>query len=199
MWLCIFSSRSFEATYKRHSGEKSKKCKQCDYASSQAGDLRRHLKTQSGEKSNKCNQCDYAFSQAGHLRQHMKTHSGGKSNKCNQCVYGTSDRRYFIRDLKTTQDKSQTSKEKFCDLLHIQSVVELFGKNKYYHKYLNYDMCFEKKSEIFLKYFLNFFSQIAVNFQNSSRTRMTVTLAGTVTGNFGVRNSWGQFPTYIRT
>ena len=29
---------------------------------------------------------------------------------------------------KTTQEKSQTSKEKFCDLVHIQSVIELFGK-----------------------------------------------------------------------
>ena len=27
-------------------------------------DLRRHLKTHSGEKSYKCNQCDYASSQA---------------------------------------------------------------------------------------------------------------------------------------
>ena len=39
---------------------KSNKCNQCDYASSQAGGLRRHLKRHSGEKSNKCNQCDYA-------------------------------------------------------------------------------------------------------------------------------------------
>ena len=59
----------------------SKKCNQCDYASSDAGNLRRHLKTHSGEKSNKCNQCDYASSQAGNLRRHLKTHSGEKSNK----------------------------------------------------------------------------------------------------------------------
>ena len=57
---------------------KSKKCNQCEYASSRAGDLRKHLKTHSGEKSNKCNQCDYAFSQAGHLRRHLKTHCGAK-------------------------------------------------------------------------------------------------------------------------
>ena len=36
-------------------------------------------------KSNKCNQCDYASSQAGDLRTHLKTHSGEKSNKFNQC------------------------------------------------------------------------------------------------------------------
>ena len=62
---------------------KSNKCNQCDYASSQAGNLRQHLKTHSGEKSNKCNQCDYASSEAGHLKRHLKTHSGG-SKKCNQ-------------------------------------------------------------------------------------------------------------------
>ena len=55
------------------------KCSQCDYASSQAGNLRQHLKTHSGEKSNKCNQCDYATSQAGHLRSPLKRHSGKKS------------------------------------------------------------------------------------------------------------------------
>ena len=63
---------------KTNSGEKSNKCNQCDYASSETGDLRRHLKTHSGEKSNKCNQCDYATSHAGTLRRHLKTHSGEK-------------------------------------------------------------------------------------------------------------------------
>ena len=58
----------------------SNKCNQCDYASSDAGNLRRHLKTHSGEKSNKCNQCDYASSRADKLRTHLKTHSGEKSN-----------------------------------------------------------------------------------------------------------------------
>ena len=32
----------------------------------------------SGEKSNKCNQCDYSSSRAGHLRRHLKMHSGEK-------------------------------------------------------------------------------------------------------------------------
>ena len=41
-------------------------------------------------ESNKCNQCDYASSQAGNLRIHLKTHSGEKSNICNQCDYASS-------------------------------------------------------------------------------------------------------------
>ena len=57
------------------------KFSQCDFASSQAGNLRMHLKTHSGEKSNKCNQCDFSSSQAGNLRRHLKMHSGEKSNK----------------------------------------------------------------------------------------------------------------------
>ena len=61
-----------------HSGEKLHKCNQCDFASSQADDIRRRLKKHCGEKSNKCNQCEFASSQAGHLRRHMKSHNGEK-------------------------------------------------------------------------------------------------------------------------
>ena len=31
-------------------------------------------------KSNKCNQCDFASSQAGDLRRHLKTHGGEKGD-----------------------------------------------------------------------------------------------------------------------
>ena len=61
--------------------EKSKKCNHCDYASSRAANLRRHLKTHSGEKLNKCSQCDYASCDAGTLRRHLKTHNGEKQMK----------------------------------------------------------------------------------------------------------------------
>ena len=86
---------------KRHSGEKTNKCNQCDYASSQTGHLRTHLKTHSGEKSNKCNQCDYASHHAHHLRTHLKRHSGEKSNKCNECDYASSRTGNLKTHLKT--------------------------------------------------------------------------------------------------
>ena len=56
-------SESFpQETLKMHSGEKSHKSNQCDYASYGAANLNLHLKTHSGEKPNKCNQCDIASS-----------------------------------------------------------------------------------------------------------------------------------------
>ena len=70
------------------SGEKSNKCKQCNYASSDLGNLRTHLKMHSREKYEKCNQCDYASSRAGNLRIHLKTHSEEKTSiLCNQLRY----------------------------------------------------------------------------------------------------------------
>ena len=86
---------------KTGSAIESNKCNQCDYASSRAGDLKKHLITHSGGKSNKCSQCDFACSDpsslrrqcdyasfhASDLRLHLKTHSGMKTNKCHQCDF----------------------------------------------------------------------------------------------------------------
>ena len=41
-----------------------------------ACNLRTHFKTHTEEKSNKCNQCDFASHQASNLRKHLKVHSG---------------------------------------------------------------------------------------------------------------------------
>ena len=70
---------------KTHSGEKSNKCIQCDYVSSRAGDLRKHLKTHSGEKSlihsrkisKNCEKRDNVPIQAGSL----KTNTEEQQNK----------------------------------------------------------------------------------------------------------------------
>ena len=70
----ITSTRMAQTCY----GQKSNKCNQCEYASSNASNIKRHLKTHSGEKTNKCNQCDFAFSRVDVLRRHLKTHSEEK-------------------------------------------------------------------------------------------------------------------------
>ena len=45
MWLCICSIRRFEKTFENNNGEILHICNSCDFASVQAGDLRRHVKT----------------------------------------------------------------------------------------------------------------------------------------------------------
>ena len=101
---CDFASSYASALrrhLKTHSGEKLNKCNQCDYASSLAHNLRVHLKTHSGEKANKCNQSDFASLQAIDLRRHLTTHSGEKSNRCYQCDYASSQAGHLRRHLKT--------------------------------------------------------------------------------------------------
>ena len=73
-----------EGVNQPHNGQKSNKCNQCDYACSQAGDLRR-LKIHNGEKLNKCNQCYFGSSHAGNLRRHLKMYGpyAGGEKECN--------------------------------------------------------------------------------------------------------------------
>ena len=106
-----------------HSGEKSNKCNQCDYAYFRASDLKKHLKMHSGEKSNKCNQCDYAYFLASDLKKHLKMHSGEKSNKCNQCKYTSSQvsGKQFDKTFKYTQWR-KVKKCNQCDFASFQAV-----------------------------------------------------------------------------
>ena len=86
------STSSFETfsmwLEKRHK-EKQNNRNRGDFASTTAGNLRRHLKTHSGEKSHKCNQCDFTSARQDNLKTHMKTHSGEKSYKSNECDYAS--------------------------------------------------------------------------------------------------------------
>ena len=81
-------------------GKKLNKWNQCDFSSTEAGNLIRYLKTHSdkisshnvfkpGEKLKTCNQCDFSFLVAVNLRRHLITHSGEKSNKCDQCDFAS--------------------------------------------------------------------------------------------------------------
>ena len=72
------NEETFENVTKNDQDTMSNNYSQRNYAFSQAGTLRRHLKTHRGERPNKCDQCT-----------HLKTHSGIKSSKCNQCNYTT--------------------------------------------------------------------------------------------------------------
>ena len=86
----------------KNAGDISMKCNQCDFASTGAGNLKRHLLVHAGEKLNKCNQCDYASSRKDQLLTHLKKHSGEKSNKCNQCDNASSRAGHLRTHLKHT-------------------------------------------------------------------------------------------------
>ena len=118
-WLCTNTYASSQAGdmrshLKTHSGEKPNKCNQCDYTSSQAGNLRTHLKTHSGEKSYKCNQCNFVCSLPSSLRQHLKIHGGEKSNKCNQCDFASFQEGNLRTHLKTHSGE-KSNKCNQCD------------------------------------------------------------------------------------
>ena len=98
--VCLLNSEQSRLLQK-HSGERSNKCNQCDFASCEADHLKRHFITHSGEKSDKCNQCDYASSLEVNLRTHLKEHNGEKSNKCNQCDFASSNPSTLRDHLKT--------------------------------------------------------------------------------------------------
>ena len=84
-----------------HSGRKSNKCDQCDFASALAGNLKAHLKTHRGGKPNKCNHCDFASARAGNFRTHLIKHSGVKLHKCNQCDFTSYRKRNMTTHLET--------------------------------------------------------------------------------------------------
>ena len=84
-----------------NSGEKSNKCNQCDYASSDPSSLRKHLKRHSGEKSNKCNHCDYTSCYASSLKTHLKIHSQSQTTNQHCSVSDSLTNQRVARDVIT--------------------------------------------------------------------------------------------------
>ena len=110
-----------------HSGEKPYKCTQCDYASTQAGALNRHIKTHSLLKPNQCKWCDYSTIQWSNLAQHLLIHTGEKPHLCKEC--GNSPTCWHWRGsiqmhkiLWVHKDSVGTSPEKFSRWFRKQSV-----------------------------------------------------------------------------
>lgn len=57
-----------------HTGEKPYKCKYCERAYAESGDLTKHLRTHVGENTYMCTQCPKAFKYQVELRQHQSEH-----------------------------------------------------------------------------------------------------------------------------
>ena len=58
------------------SKEKPYSCKQCEYSSTRAHILKRHIPIHSGEKPFNYTHCTSSFTQRGHIKEHLSTHSG---------------------------------------------------------------------------------------------------------------------------
>ena len=67
------STSSSETPSNNMAKDKSKKSIKCDSAIF-VGNFGRHLRIHSGEKSHKCEQCDFASAHAGNLKRHIKIH-----------------------------------------------------------------------------------------------------------------------------
>ena len=89
-----------------HSGEKSYKCSQCDFATGLGQALKRHLMTHSGEKPNKCNQCQFSSITLSRQKLHiMRIHSGERPYKCNICPSAFTTAGNLQDHRKNTQEK----------------------------------------------------------------------------------------------
>ena len=113
----------FEETFGNTQWRKENKCSQCEFASAEAGNLRRHIRIHKGEKSNKCKKCNLVSSD---LRRHVKTHSEEKLKKCSQCDFVSSRARQLRVHLKThTREKPQK-----CDYAAIMHQLGFLWSNK---------------------------------------------------------------------
>ena len=124
----LFSKNSETVPSRKNTNveEKSNKCNQCDYASSQASNLRTHLKTHSGEKRNKCSQCDFAFTLAGDFRRHLKNAQWSK------VVSRVFQKRYTLAtSLKTILSSWQSKQMPKCEIFSIFMICHvLTSKDK---------------------------------------------------------------------
>lgn len=57
-----------------HTGEKPYKCKYCEKAYAESGDLNKHIRTHVGEKTYMCDECPEAFKYQIELREHQRLH-----------------------------------------------------------------------------------------------------------------------------
>ena len=110
---CDYST-TFATTLKRHirthRGQKLHKCDLCGHLFHQAGNLKRHMLIHNGEKPHKCHYCNYSCSETGDLKKHMRTHSGDKPYKCDQCDYASATASHLRRHKKTHKNPKKGAK-----------------------------------------------------------------------------------------
>ena len=108
-----------------HSGEKPYKCTQCDYASTQAGALNRHIKTHSLLKPKQCKWCDYSTIQWSNLAQHLLIHTGEKPHLCKECGNSFREAGHLKTHLRVDTGEDPYKCTKFSECIRIPWVLAL--------------------------------------------------------------------------
>ena len=86
MWRFVWSSWKPEKSHVlTHSKETPHKCTQCNYACSEAGNLRGHMKIHSLQKPNQCKWCEHSLITKSDISRHLLTFSGERSHCCKEC------------------------------------------------------------------------------------------------------------------
>ena len=97
--------------------KKNFKCGLCEYAASEAGNLKRHvLAVHNKVKNFKCELCEYAASQSGTLKQHVRAvHAKEKNFKCELCEYEASKNGHLKVHVRAVHAKEKNFKCKLCE------------------------------------------------------------------------------------
>ncbi|KAK9503317.1 hypothetical protein O3M35_011916 [Rhynocoris fuscipes] len=93
-------------------------CDFCDYKTTHAGNLKRHMICHSGEKPYACSVCDFKTSLSSALKVHMLIHSSEKSFACEYCDYRTCRSFDLTRHLKKHTGVRSFS----CDLCDYKAI-----------------------------------------------------------------------------
>ena len=109
---------------KIHNNKFQYECKECDYASYESANLKRHIECKHleikpkveipFEKLKFCFQCDYSDPNLSHLKRHEMTHTGEVPHKCNICDYASAQAgnlRRHIYDMHTENKPPKPKRE----------------------------------------------------------------------------------------
>ena len=110
-----------------HAGEKSQKCKFCEYSCIQRSAMKNHTRTHTKEKPFKCTQCEYSCIQANDLRIHRRVHSGEKPYKCDRCEYSSAKPHHYKNHSNKHDNDKKVNKCATCDF----SCNELSGVRRH--------------------------------------------------------------------
>ena len=76
-------------------------CQQCEFETTQKGNLQRHIKSVHDGQKFPCPQCEYKATQKGDLKKHNKSVHAGRKFPCPKCEYKATQKRSLQTHLKS--------------------------------------------------------------------------------------------------